>query len=94
MRSKDLTFSQVIIKDFAKIFQNFYCEKYTFQWHLPEFMVIFRQIVIFFLVRNTPNNKFLDVTNKETKSCGYFVEIICYELGVINLYFEGVAISA
>ena len=31
-----------------------------------KFMIIFRKIVIIFLGRNTPNNKFLDVTNKET----------------------------
>ena len=31
-----------------------------------KFMIIFRKIVIIFLGRNTPNNTFLDVTNKET----------------------------
>ena len=32
-----------------------------------KFTAIFCEIVIIFLGRNTPNNKFLDVTNKETK---------------------------
>ena len=32
-----------------------------------KFAPIFRKIVIIFLSTNTPNNKFLDVTNKETK---------------------------
>ena len=53
-------------------------------------MVIFRKIVILYLGRNKPNNKFLDVTNKGTnKSCGTVVEVICYELGAMNLNLEG-----
>ena len=30
-----------------------------------KFTIIFCEIVIIFLCRNTPNNKFLDVTNKK-----------------------------
>ena len=57
-------------------------------------MVIFRKIVILFPGRNTPNNTFLDVTTKKlTKPCGTVVEVIYYELGAINLYLEGAAIS-
>ena len=33
---KDSAFSQVLLKNFAEIFQNSYWEKYTFHWHLPE----------------------------------------------------------
>ena len=61
---KDSTFPQVPLKDFANIVQKAYLEKYTFQWHLPEFADFFRKIVIVFLDRNTPNNTFLDFTNK------------------------------
>ena len=32
-----------------------------------KFKAIFCEIVIIFRDRNTPNNKFIDVTNKETK---------------------------
>ena len=51
------------------------------------------KIIITFLGRNTPNNKFLDVTNKETKSRGTVVEVIYHELGAINLTLEMAAIS-
>ena len=32
-------------------------------------------------------------TKKLRKSCGTIVEVIYYELGAINLYFEGVTVS-
>ena len=59
---KDLPLSQV--QDFAKIFQNSYLEKYTFQRYLPA-ILIFRKIVISFLGTNTAKSRFLNITNKE-----------------------------
>ena len=57
-------------------------------------MAIFRNIVIIFLGRNTPNNKFLDVTNKYIKT---FTWNRCSSLSVMNLvitvYLEGAAFS-
>ena len=58
-------------------------------------MVIFRETITIFPVRNTPNNKFLDVTNKETNKTHVpkWMKSIYYELGAINLYFEGATVS-
>ena len=57
------------------------------------FTAIFRKIVIIFLGRNTPDNKFFDITNKEIKKSVVvsLLKSIYYELKTINLYLEGVA---
>ena len=68
---KDSTFSPILIKDFTEIFQNSDWEKYTFQCHLLEGYGYFCKIVITFLGRNAPNNKFLKVTIKETNKVMY-----------------------
>ena len=39
------------------------------------FTAFFRKILIIFLGRNTPNNKFLDVTYKVKRSRGTVVEV-------------------
>ena len=46
------------------------------------FMVIIPKVVIFFLDRNTSNNKFLDLTNKETNKVMWYG---CCSLYVMNL---------
>ena len=52
-------------------------------------MAIFCKIVILYHGRNKPSNTFVDVTNKgSNKSCGTVVEVICYELGLMNLNLE------
>ena len=58
------------------MFQHSYWEEYTFQWHLPEIYVL---IV---LGRNTPNNKFLDVANKETNKVMWHC---CWSPSIMNL---------
>ena len=58
-------------------------------------MVIFLWlfVITFLRKRDTPNNKFLDVTNKETDShVALLLKSTYYELGAINLYLEGAAI--
>ena len=59
------------------------------------FTAIFCEIVIIFLGRNTPNNKFLDVTNKETKKSHVapLLKSIYYEHRPVNFYLEGAAFS-
>ena len=47
-----------------------------------KFTAIFCEIVIIFLGRNTPNNKFLDVTNKETKKVTWRR---CWSPSTVNL---------
>ena len=62
---KDITFSQVLLKNFA---ETFLTERSTrFSDTCPKLTAIFRKIVVIFLGKNTPNNKFLDVTNKLIK---------------------------
>ena len=61
---KDSTFLQVLLRDCAEAFQNAYERCTLFSDDCLKFKVIFHKIVIIFLGRNTPNNKFLDVTNK------------------------------
>ena len=58
-------------------------------------MPVFCKIVITFLGRNTTNNKFLAIlqTKKLTNSYGTIVEVHHYELGAIDFYFKGAAIS-
>ena len=45
-------------------------------------MVIFRKILIMFFGRNTPNNKFLNVTNKETNKVLWHR---CWSSSILNL---------
>ena len=54
--------------------------------------LFFVRLYYFFLVEIKPDNKFLDVTNKKTTSCDTVIEVIYYELGVVNLYLDGAAI--
>ena len=61
-----LALSQVLLKVFPKYSRNRTEGITLFSNTCLEFIVIFRKIVIIFLVRNTPNNKFLDDTKKET----------------------------
>ena len=71
-------FHRYFKKDFVEKFQNAYWEKYT----CLKFRAVFRKIVIIALVRNTPNNKFLDVTNKETKKVTWHC---CWSVSIMNL---------
>ena len=58
------------------------------EWSTPfsnaclKFMVIFHKIVIVFLGRNTPNNKFLNVTSKETNKVMWHY---CWNPSIINM---------
>ena len=59
------------------------------------FLVIFSKIAIIFFGRNTPNNKFIDVTNKEIKQSNVtpLLKSVYYELRAINICLEGAAFS-
>ena len=56
-----------------------------------KFTAIFHKIVIILLGRNTPNNKFVDVTNKETKKvtcyCCWSPSFMTLEQLIINPLF-------
>ena len=71
MCSKDFLKIQLFYRYFEKILSKhsrMLIERGTpFSDTCLKFMAIFCEIVIIFLGRNTPNNKFLDVRNKETK---------------------------
>ena len=56
-----------------------------------KFTAIFCEIVIIFLGRNTPNNKFLDVTNKEIKKVNVapLLQSIYYELEQLLFTWNG-----
>ena len=57
------------LKRFCRNIQECLPERSTpFSDTCLKFTAIFCEVVIIFLGRNTPNNKFLDVTNKETKN--------------------------
>ena len=51
-------------------------------------MVNLHEIVITFLGRNTPNNKFINSINYQRH-----VALLLEQFGAINLYLEGAAIS-
>ena len=74
----------MLLKDFAEILQNFYWEKYAILVSdtCLKFMVIFSKIVIIFLGRNTPYNRFVDVTNKETNKV---MSHRCWSSSIMNL---------
>ena len=61
-----------IFKGFYNIFQKSYWDNIPFSDTCLKFMAIVRETAICFFGRNTPNNKFLNVTNKETN------KVMCY----------------
>ena len=64
---KDSTISQVLLKSFVETFQMLTERNTHFSHIFVKFTAILRKTVTIFFGRNTPNNKVLDVTNKETK---------------------------
>ena len=63
----DLTFSELLLSIFPKYSRTRTEKSAPFNDTCVKFIALFRKLVIVFLGRNTRNNKFLDVTIKDTK---------------------------
>ena len=50
-----------------------------------KFTDVFRKIVIIFIETNTPNNRFLHVTNKELRAINIYLEGATYSVNSICL---------